>query len=76
VSTIDPATPAGGDIVIEERDPAEVVELGGRRIAPAGAEAANPAFDVTPAELVTAIITERGVLEPPYGEAIARVIGR
>ena len=76
VSTIDPATPAGGDIVIEERDPAEVVELGGRRIAPAGAEAANPAFDVTPAELVTAIITERGVLEPPYGEAIARVAGR
>jgi methylthioribose-1-phosphate isomerase len=70
VSTIDPATESGDAIVIEERDPAEVVEMGGRRIAPAGAEAANPAFDVTPAELVTAIITERGVLEPPYGEAI------
>ena len=76
VSTIDPATPGGEDIVIEERDPGEVVELGGRPIAPPGAEAANPAFDVTPAELVTAIITERGVLEPPYEEAIARVAGR
>lgn len=75
VSTIDPGTPSGDAIEIEERDPAEVVELGGRPIAPAGADAANPAFDVTPAELVTAIITERGVLEPPYGEAIARVAG-
>jgi methylthioribose-1-phosphate isomerase len=76
VSTIDPATPSGDAIEIEERDPAEVVELAGRRIAPAGAEAANPAFDVTPAELVTAIITERGVLEPPLAEAIERVAGR
>ncbi|HEX8744106.1 MAG TPA: S-methyl-5-thioribose-1-phosphate isomerase [Thermoleophilaceae bacterium] len=75
VSTIDRATPSGDAIAIEERDPAEVVELAGRRIAPEGAEAANPAFDVTPAELVTAIITEAGVLEPPYEEAIARVAG-
>lgn len=75
VSTIDPATPTGAAIEIEERDPAEVVELGGRRIAPQGAQAANPAFDVTPAELVTAIVTEAGVLEPPYGEAIGRVLG-
>ena len=75
VSTIDPRTPTGDSIVIEEREPAEVVELGGRRIAPEGAEAANPAFDVTPAELVTAIVTEAGVLEPPYEEAIARVAG-
>ena len=75
VSTIDPSTPSGDAIEIEERDPAEVVELGGRRIAPAGADAANPAFDVTPAELVTAIVTEAGVLEPPYEEAIARVAG-
>jgi methylthioribose-1-phosphate isomerase len=73
VSTIDPATASGDAIEIEERDPVEVVELGGTRIAPADADAANPAFDVTPAELVTAIITERGVLEPPYEEAIARV---
>ena len=70
VSTIDPDTPSGAAIEIEERDPAEVTELGGRRIAPAGAEAANPAFDVTPAELVTAIITEAGVFESPYEEAL------
>ena len=76
VSTIDPATPDGAAIEIEERDPAEVVELGGRRIAPAGAGAANPAFDVTPAELVTAIVTEAGVLEAPYEEALARVARR
>ncbi|HEX8053686.1 MAG TPA: S-methyl-5-thioribose-1-phosphate isomerase [Thermoleophilaceae bacterium] len=75
VSTIDHATPSGDAIEIEEREPAEVVELGGRRIAPPGAEAANPAFDVTPAELVTAIVTEAGVLEPPYEEAIAGVLG-
>jgi methylthioribose-1-phosphate isomerase len=76
LSTIDPRTPSGEAVVIEERDPAEVVELAGRRIAPEGADAANPAFDVTPAELVTAIVTEAGVLEPPYEEAIERVLGR
>jgi methylthioribose-1-phosphate isomerase len=64
VSTIDPATPDGGSIPIEERDPTEVVADG---------EAFNPAFDVTPAELVTAVFTEAGVLEPPYEESIARV---
>jgi methylthioribose-1-phosphate isomerase len=64
VSTIDPRTPTGEEIPIEERDPAEVVS---------GAEAFNPAFDITPAELVTAFFTEAGVLEPPYEESIARV---
>ena len=48
----------------------------GVRVAPAGAEAANFAFDVTPHELVTSIVTERGVLEPPYEESIARAVGR
>jgi methylthioribose-1-phosphate isomerase len=67
VSTIDPGTPDGASIPIEERDPSE---LG------AGVPAVNFAFDVTPAELVTAIVTEAGVLEPPYGEAIARVASR
>ena len=76
LSTIDPETPTGADIEIEERDAREVVELAGRRIAPPGAEAANPAFDVTPAELVTAIVTEAEVLEPPYEESIARALGR
>ena len=66
VSTLDPATPDGAAIPIEQRDPAEVAFVKGQ-------PAANPAFDVTPAELVTAIFTEAGVLEPPYAEAIARV---
>jgi methylthioribose-1-phosphate isomerase len=67
VSTIDSNTPSGDGIPIEERDPAEVTE---------GVAAFNPAFDVTPAELVTAIFTERGVLEPPYEESISRVAAR
>jgi methylthioribose-1-phosphate isomerase len=74
VSTIDPNTPTGDEIVVEERDPDEVTHLGERAIAPAGAPAANFAFDVTPAELVTAIVTEAGVLRPPYEDAIARVL--
>ena len=65
VSTIDPATPDGDAIPIEERDPSEVLS---------GGDAFNPAFDVTPAELVTAIVTEAGVLEPPYAESIARAV--
>ena len=64
-STVDMDTPTGDDIPIEVRDPAEVLEVGGRRIAAAGAEAWNPAFDVTPAELVDAIVTEKGVVERP-----------
>jgi methylthioribose-1-phosphate isomerase len=65
-STIDPALPDGSAIPIEERDPREVQELAGRRIVPAGSPARNPAFDVTPAALITAIITERGVFRAPY----------
>ena len=61
-STIDPATPDGAAIVVEERDPGEVLELAGVRIAPAGVAALNRAFDVTPAELVAGYVTERGVL--------------
>jgi len=67
VSTLDPATPTGAEIPIEERDPAEVTGNG---------QAFNPAFDVTPAELVAAIFTEAGVLEPPYEESIARATAR
>jgi methylthioribose-1-phosphate isomerase len=65
-STIDPTLPDGRAIPIEERDPREVQELAGRRIVPAASPARNPAFDVTPAALITAIITERGVFRPPY----------
>ena len=67
LSTLDPATPYGAAIPIEERDPVEV--------SPA-APAFNPAFDVTPAELVDAIFTEAGALEPPYPEAIRRIFAR
>jgi methylthioribose-1-phosphate isomerase len=63
-STVDLATPDGAAIPIEERAAEEVAALGGRRTAPAGVPVWNPAFDVTPAGLVTAIITDRGVFAP------------
>jgi methylthioribose-1-phosphate isomerase len=63
-STVDPATPDGGRIPIEERAAAEVAGWRGHQAVPAEAQVWNPAFDVTPAELVTAIITDRGVLAP------------
>jgi methylthioribose-1-phosphate isomerase len=69
-STIDLATATGADIEIEERDPEEVLVLDGRRIAPPGAQAFNPAFDVTPAELVSAIVTERRIVRPAAGERL------
>jgi methylthioribose-1-phosphate isomerase len=65
-STIDPATLSGDAIPIEERDTDEVLFPRGVRFAPEGAEAWNPAFDVTPAELITGIVTERGVHRPPF----------
>jgi methylthioribose-1-phosphate isomerase len=74
VSSIDPATASGDEIEIEERDPGEVTHLGEHAIAPEGAPAANFAFDVTPAELVAAIVTEVGVLRPPYDDSIARAV--
>lgn len=68
-STIDPSLATGDDIVIEERDPREVSSLGGRQLAAENATIGNAAFDVTPAELVTAFITDRGVIYPPFGFA-------
>ena len=65
-STIDPALPSGAAIPIEERDPAEVRRVGAQPTAPAESPVYNPAFDVTPAALITAIVTERGVFRPPY----------
>ncbi len=70
LSTIDRDTASGSDIPIEERDAEEVVHAFGKRIAPRGTEALNLAFDITPAELVTALITDAGVLRPPYRESI------
>jgi methylthioribose-1-phosphate isomerase len=67
-STVDPATPDGDAIDIEDRGDDEVVSFAGRRVAPAGARAVNPAFDVTPADLVTALVTEARVVRPQAGE--------
>ncbi|MGI8336083.1 S-methyl-5-thioribose-1-phosphate isomerase [Actinomadura scrupuli] len=66
-STVDLATQTGDDIRIEERDEAEILSFAGVRVAPDGARAFNPAFDVTPARLITALATETGVLEPAAG---------
>jgi len=66
-STFDPSTPNGGDIAIEQRDPDEVRCGFGTLTAPADVGVYNPAFDVTPAELITAIVSDRGVHRPPYG---------
>ena len=70
-STIDPDTPDGSAIPIETRDPEEVLSCGGHRIAAQGAGAWNPVFDVTPAELVDAIVTEKGVVLAPDRDKIA-----
>ncbi|MGQ9532621.1 MAG: S-methyl-5-thioribose-1-phosphate isomerase [Desulfotomaculales bacterium] len=74
-STVDLATPSGAEIPIEERAPEEVTHVAGTRTAPEGVGVWNPAFDVTPARLVTAIITDLGVVRPPYGETLPRVAG-
>lgn len=74
-SAFDGATLRGADIPIEMRDPEEVRAFAGRPIAAPGALALNPAFDVTPAELVTAFITDRGVLAPPYDPTLPRALG-
>jgi methylthioribose-1-phosphate isomerase len=73
-STIDLATAIGDDIAIEERAPSEVTDIGGHRFAPLGVNVRNPAFDVTPAELVSALVTELGVLERPNRENLARFL--
>lgn len=71
-STVDLATADGTAIPIEERQPREVTHVGSTRLAPEGARVRNPAFDVTPNRLVSAIITERGIFRAPYVESLAR----
>ncbi len=73
-STIDLETPTGADIPIEERSGSEMFTVGEAQIAPRGAVARYPAFDVTPAELVSAIITDRGVVRAPYGDNLAKAL--
>lgn len=72
LSTFDPTLETGKDIIIEERNAAEVTHIQGVRTAPEGIGVYNPAFDVTPNELITAIITEQGILRGNYKEEIAR----
>jgi len=70
LSTIDLSTPDGDQIPIEERDQREVSHLGSSRLTPEGAHIRNPAFDVTPHRYITGIVTEVGILQPPYSESL------
>jgi methylthioribose-1-phosphate isomerase len=74
-STVDMATDAGSRIEIEERDPAELFGIGGVRTVAEGIRAWNPVFDVTPAELIDAIVTERGVIQAPSSASMRAVFG-
>lgn len=76
VSTFDPDCPDGASIPIEERAAEEVTDGFGRRTAPAGTEVRNPAFDVTPAELVTALVTDHGLVRPVDRENVAALLSR
>src|SRR2546429_2591085 len=69
-STVDMATPDGDHIPIEQRPAREATHLAGKQIAPTGIKVENPAFDVTPAKYVTAIVTERGIARPPFNESL------
>jgi methylthioribose-1-phosphate isomerase len=75
ISTLDLSLSSGRQIPIEERASEEVLTLGGVRIAPEGVRARHPAFDVTPARLIRAILTERGIAEAPYEESLPRLAG-
>ena len=74
-STIDMSIPDGKHIVIEERDPPEVTHFAGVQTAPEGIRVCNPAFDVTPHKLLTGIVTEKGVIHPPFGERLLELFG-
>uniref|UniRef100_A0A7C5VN60 Methylthioribose-1-phosphate isomerase n=1 Tax=Fervidobacterium thailandense TaxID=1008305 RepID=A0A7C5VN60_9BACT len=73
-STLDLSVKSGADIPIEERSHEEVTNCGGKRVAPNGVNVYNPAFDVTDHELVTAIITEKGIVYPPYEENLRKIV--
>lgn len=74
-STVDLSTEKGSDIVIEERPESEVTEFASQRIAPVGVKVKNPAFDITPQHLVSALITDRGIIYPPYKEHLKENFG-
>jgi methylthioribose-1-phosphate isomerase len=75
-STIDLSLSSGAEIPIEERNPEEVTHIRGICIAPKGVKAANPAFDVTPHNYITAIITERGIIREPYRKELMKIVRR
>ena len=74
-STIDLSIPNGGKILVETRTDDEVTHISGHRVAAEGCDVFNPAFDVTPNEFVTAIITERGIIQAPYDEELNKTVG-
>ncbi len=76
ISTIDMALASGDDIPIEERDAREITHIDGVQIAPDRVHVANPAFDVTPHRYVTALVTERGIVHPPFNENLLRILDR
>ncbi len=75
ISTVDLATPDGTTIPIEQRNAKEVTHIAGKQMTPDGVSIENPAFDVTPAKYVTAIVTERGIARPPYRESLHSLAG-
>jgi methylthioribose-1-phosphate isomerase len=75
-STVDLSTPAGDAIPIEARAETEVLGCAGTRVAPEGARAWNPAFDITPAELIDAIVTEKGVVRDPTPAKLAAMLAQ
>ncbi|TWT00479.1 S-methyl-5-thioribose-1-phosphate isomerase [Planomicrobium sp. CPCC 101079] len=75
VSTFDLSIENGKNITIEERHPDEITHIGGEPIAPIGTKVFNPAFDVTPGHLITAIITEKGIIHPEYDKNIPSLLG-
>ena len=75
LSTFDLTIKTGEEIPIEERDPSEVTTLGGRSTAPEGVAVRNPAFDVTPHRYISAIVTEDGIIRPPFEETLVRFRG-
>jgi methylthioribose-1-phosphate isomerase len=73
VSSIDFTIKSGSQISIEERDEQEILQIRGIQIAPTGVHAANPAFDITPGRYINAIITDRGIVKPPYQRSILKL---
>jgi methylthioribose-1-phosphate isomerase len=76
LSSVDLDCASGAQIPIEQRPGSELLQFGGKQIAPKGVDVFNPAFDVTPAELVTAIITEGGIANPPFSQSLAKLKSR